>query len=256
MVRRPVAGLVLGAAAMVVASCRPATVSVAYTPTIGQHYGYRYEIEATVTRRVAGQRPRVTHLDTQLLAQERVQAVTRAGTRLRLVLTRDGGTPRSAVVLVDRAGSLAGVELVQGLDAAALGLADEGALGSGAAPAPPDGRLAPGDRWTIHQRHRTGHGRLERLGVVDGQDVAVMATSVTDVVDDAGRAGDSTTRVTGQVISEATTSYDLRGGAVRRSRSHATGSLRALLRPPAGVEARAVVATIDYDLTVRVTRTG
>jgi hypothetical protein len=255
MVRRPLAGLVLGAAAVLLASCRPATVSVAYAPSIGQRYAYRYEIEATVTRRVPGEAAQVTHLDTQLIAQERVQAVTRAGTRLRLVLTRDGGTPRSAVVLVDRAGSLAGLELVQGLDAAALGLADEGALGSGGAPAPPDGQLAPGDRWTIRTHGRTGHGRLERLGVVDGHDVAVMATSVTDAVDDAGRAGSSTTRVTGRVTSDATTSYDLHGGAVRRSRSRAIGTLRALLRPPAGVDARAVQATIDYELTVRVTRT-
>jgi hypothetical protein len=91
---------------------------------------------------------------------------------------------------------------------------------------------------------------------VDGHDVAVMATSVTDVVDAPGRAGTSTTRVTGRVRSDATTSYDLHGGAVRRSRSHATGTLRAVLRPPAGVAARAVPATIAYDLTVRVTRTS
>jgi hypothetical protein len=256
MVRRPLAGLALGAAAMVLASCRPATVSVAYAPTIGQRYGYRYEIEATVTRRVAGRRPQVTHLDTTLLARERVQAVTRAGTRLRVVLTRDGGTPRTAVVLVDRAGSLAGIELVPGLDATTFGLVGRGALGPGGTTAPPDRRLAPGDRWTIREDGRRGHGRLERLGVVDGEDVAVVVSSTTDQVDETGRTGASATHVVGRVTSAATTSYDLHGGAVRRSRSHSTGTLRALVRPPTGVEASAVQATIAYDVTVRVTRTG
>jgi hypothetical protein len=256
MVRRPL-GLVVGAAVVaVVTACQPATVSVAYTPAIGQRYGYRYEIDATVTRRVAGQAPDVEHLDAQLVAQERVQAHSRAGTRLRLVLVRDGGTPRSAVVLVDRAGSLAGIELVQGLDATTFGLAGRGSFGPGTATAPPNGRLAPGDRWTIRGEGRRGHGRLERLGVVDGQDVAVMATAVTEQVDEAGQAGTSATHVKGQVTSDATTSYDLQGGAVRRSRSHSTGTLRALLRPPSGVDASAVQATLEYDVTVRVTRTS
>jgi hypothetical protein len=255
MVRRPLALLGLGAPLLLFA-CRSATVSVAYAPAIGQRYAFRYEIEATVTRRIAGAAPQVTRVDTQLIAQEQVRSRSPAGTRLLVVLTRDGGTPRTAEVLVDRAGSLAAIELVGGLDAASLGVADTGSLAPNQGLAPPDRRLAPGDRWTISGSGRTGHGWLAQLGVVDGQDVAVVDTSVSESVDDALQADSRATQVTGAIASVATTSYDLAGGAVRRSHSHSSGTLHALLSPPSGVAARAVQATIDYDVTVQVTRTS
>jgi hypothetical protein len=255
MVRRPVGGLAV-AALCVLVGCRPATVSVGFSPAIGDRYAYRYEIHATITRDVQGRPPEVVHLDTELSARQEVQALTKGGARIRLVLTRDGGVPRTAVVLVDRAGSLEGIELVEGLDAAAFGVGGDDTLGPSHLTGPPDRPLAPGDRWTIREATRHGSGRLDRLGVVDGEDVAVVATSITDDVDEAGLAGTSSTHVTGALRTTATTSYDLRGGAIRRSRSHSSGRLDARLAPPAGVTARAVHATIGYDVTVRVTRTG
>jgi hypothetical protein len=255
MVRRP-AGVLAVAALGVLFGCRPATVSVGFTPAIGDRYSYRYEIHATITREVQGQLPEVVHLDTELSARQEVRAITKGGARIRLVLTRDGGVPRTAVVLVDRAGSLEGIELVEGLDAEAFGVAGDDTLGPTHLTGPPNRPLAPGDRWTIREATRHGSGRLDRLGVVDGEDVAVVATSITDDVDEAGRAGTSTTHVTGALRTTATTSYDLRGGAIRRSRSHSRGRLDARLAPPAGVTAKAVHATIGYDVTVRVTRTG
>jgi hypothetical protein len=92
--------------------------------------------------------------------------------------------------------------------------------------------------------------------VVDDEDVAVVRTVVTEPVDRSLRAADSPTRVRGTLRSGGTTAYDLADGAIRRSGSWSRGELRALLRPPAGVDAEPVQATIRYEVTVDVTRLG
>jgi hypothetical protein len=258
MARRPPARGLLAATAAIAAlpllACRPATVSVSYAPEVGDRYGYAYEISATVTRTVEGAKPEVTHVDTELSADQVVQARTERGARIRLRLTREGGAPRTAVAIVDRAGSLEGVELVAGLGDAVLGVADEDAIVPNL-PGPPDRPLAPGDRWSIASGRRTGEGHLERLGVIDGVDVAVVRTTATEDLARDVTAGASATEVRGRVRSGATTSYDLDGGAIRRSRSWSRGEVRAELQPPEGVDARPVVATISYEVTVAVTRT-
>ncbi len=246
---------VLGALGILaVGACRDATVSVAFTPDVDDTYEYRYDIDAEVTRSVEGQEPEVVEIDTVLVADQQVLARTPHGARIELVLTREGGVPRSAVALVDRAGSLEGVELVEDLDAAVFGIAGSDALVPTHLDGPPDGPLAPGDRWTFGEGARRGSGRLERLGVIDGSDVAVVRTSVSEDLSRSLRAGASATQVTGTLRSGARTSYDLDDGAIRRSRSWSRGSFDAVLAPPPGVVADAVRATIDYDVSVRVTR--
>lgn len=257
MPRRPPVGLVAAAmGTLVLLGCRPSTVSVAYTPQVGDRYAYRYEIEVTITRSLEGAEPEVVHLDTELVARQEVRARTPRGARINLELTREGGATRTAVAIVDRAGSLEGVELVEGLGAAVLGVADEDALVPTHLAGPPDRPLAPGDRWSIRAGDRTGEGRLERLGVIDGSDVAVVRTTASEDVSRAVQAGASATEVSGHVRSGATTSYDLVDGAIRRSRSWSHGQIDALLEPPSGVEAEPVHATIGYEVTVRVTRIG
>jgi hypothetical protein len=257
MARRPPARGLLVATALLAAAplwaCRPSTVSVSYAPAIGDRYAYRYEISATVTRRIEGEAPQVTQVDTELLAEQVVEARTARGTRIRVRLTREGGTPRTAVAIVDRAGSLEGVELVEGLGVAVPGVADDAIVPT--LPGPPDSPLAPGDRWSIASGRRTGEGRLERLGVVDRRDVAVVRTTATEDLARDVQAGASATEVRGRVRSGATVSYDLDGGAVRRSRSWSRGEVRAELQPPEGVDAEPVRATISYEVTVEVTRT-
>lgn len=247
-----VAALALGA--LVAVGCRPATVSVAYAPAVGARYAYRYEIRATVTRALEGAEPEVVHLDTELTVRQEVRALTDRGARIRLELTRGGGAPRTVVAVVDRAGSLEGVELVEGLGAAVLGVADEDDIVPTHLPGPPDRALAPGDRWSIDEGDRRGEGRLERLGVIDGSDVAVVRTTATEDLDGSLQAGASATDVRGQVSSGATTSYDLADGAIRRSSSWSRGQVAARLRPPTGIDAEPVGATIDYRVDVRVTR--
>lgn len=235
--------------------CRPATVSVAFTPEVDAVYAYRYEIEGTVTRTVDGQEPEVTRLDTELVAEQQVQERTAGGARIRLELAREGGVARTAVVLVDRAGSLEGVELVEDLDAAVFGVAGSDSLLPTHLGGPPDRPLAPGDTWHAGDDRRESSGRLERLGVVDGVDVAVVRTTAREALDRTGRAGESATRVSGTLRSGARTTYDLADGAIRRSRSWSQGTFEAEVAPPLGVAADPVHATIEYDVTVRVTRT-
>ena len=234
--------------------CRPATVSVAFTPDVDAVYDYRYEIEGTVTRTVEGEQPEVTRVDTRLVAEQQVVERTPEGARIRLELAREGGVARTAIVLVDRAGSLEGVELVQDLDAAFFGVAGHDTLVPTHLGGPPDRPLAIGDTWEL-EAPRHGSGRLERLGVVDGEDVAVVRITATDELARTVRTGESSTRVSGTLRSWARTSYDLADGAIRRSRSSSRGTFEAELAPPRGVIAEPVRATIDYDVSVRVTRT-
>lgn len=261
MARRPVqvrrAGLAVAAvllAGLASAACRPSTVSVSYSPAVGARYAYRYEIEATITRALEGAEPEVVHLDTQLTVRQEVRALTARGARIRLELTREGGAPRTVVAVVDRAGSLEGVELVEGLGAAVLGVADEDDIVPTHLPGPPDRPLAPGDRWSIDEGDRTGEGRLTRLGVIDGSEVAVVRTTASEELDGSLQAGASATDVRGRVASGATTSYDLSDGAIRRSSSWSRGEVEARLQPPAGIEAEPARATIGYEVSVRVTR--
>ena len=255
MLRRPRALLLVPLLlSLAVAACRSDTVSVAYDPAVGDRYEYRYEIDATVTRAVDGGPEEVLAVDTELLAKQLVQARTRAGARIRLELTREGGAPRTAVVLVDRAGSLEGVELVDDLDAAVFGVAGADTLVPTHLGGPPDRPLAPGDRWTVSDGPRHGTGRLVRLGVVDGADIAVVRTEVAEDLTRSLQAGGSATRVRGTLHSGGVTAYDLDDGAIRRSRTWSRGELQAELRPPPGVDAEPVQATIGYDVSVRVTR--
>jgi hypothetical protein len=240
----------LGAAALV-AGCREHTVDLGFRPEQGDSYVYRYEIEADLTRALEGAEPEVTELDTVLLVDQEVLDETAAGARVQVELRRDGGDPRTAVVVLDRAGSLQGIEAVDGL-------ADEGLVAApsilGASPSLPDDHLAPGQRWTVDADGRRSTGRLERLGVIDGEKVAVVRTTTTDDVRDEVEAGVSLATLEGTVSARSTTSYDLDDGAVRRSVTASTGTLAVRFAPPTGVDAEPVDGTIGYDVRVRVTR--
>jgi hypothetical protein len=254
MVRRRVAGFA-AVVALALLGCRESTVSVAFHPEIGDRYRYRYEIAVTITRQVEGEPADTIELEEELTADQEVLERTRDGAQVEVEIVRDGGSPRTAVVLLDRAGSLQGIQLVEGLEAEVFGLTDADSLVGTHADGPPDEALAPGDRWTIEDGVRRGSGRLQRLAVIDGQDVAVVRTSTREDLDESVTAGASATDVTGTLRSGATTSYDLSDGAIRRSRSWSRGRIEAVIEPPAGVTAEPADATITYDIRVRVTRT-
>jgi hypothetical protein len=250
--RRLLIAVVLLVGAVAVGACRSGTVTLAYAPEPGDRYAYRYEIEATVTRSLEGSEPTVTEVRTTLDADQEVLEVSPGGVRAEVTLRRDGGAPRRAEVRLDRAGTLEGVDLIEGQQTDVFGLDTLG----GVLPtiALPEGPLAPGDRWSLDDGTVTGEGRLERLGVVDGKHVAVVATDTTQPIEDTVPTGPTTAALGGELRATGTTAYDLHDGSVRRVTARARGAVQARIAPPPGVDRGAVLGSITYDIRVQVTR--
>lgn len=252
MDRRVVTGaLVAGLAAL--SACRANTVRIDPDPQVGDRSRYRYEIEATITRALDGGEPATTEIATSLLTDQEIVALTDDGIEAEVTLRRDGAAGRSARVLLDRSGAIRGIELVEGLSADSLGLSQLGSL-LPPTPAPPTGRLTLGTRWSISDGPLNGRGRLTRLGVIDGQDVAVVDTTVASPIDDAVAAETSAATLVGELRSKTTAAYDLSDGSIRRSSARSHGDVQARIEPPAGVDAAPALGTITYDILVRVTR--
>jgi hypothetical protein len=252
MGRRLAVALVVLVSAPVLASCRASSVSLSFAPEQGDEQSYRYEIEATITQTLDGAPPRVTELRTTLRADQEVLEVAPTGVRAEVTLRRDGGAPHRAEVRLDDAGILQGVDLIEGQPTSIFGLDDLGGVLSTVAP--PEGALAPGDRWSIDAEDVAGEGRLLRLGVIDGEDVAVVATDLTQPVEETTPVGATSAALDGDLRSIATTAYDLRDGSLRRATTRSRGAVQARIAPPPGIEADAVLGTITYDVRVRVTR--
>ena len=254
MGRRLGAALVLLVGASLATGCRPSTVTLTFAPQVGDRYTYRYEVDATVTRSLDGAAPAVSDLHTTIEAEQEVLEVSPGGVRAAVTLRRDGEAPRSTEVRLDRAGALQGVDLIEGQPAGVFGLRDlDGVLPTVALPSR---ALAPGDRWSLDGASLAGEARLARLGVIDGEDVAVIVTRTSEPIEDTVPTGTTTAALQGQLRARATTAYDLRDGSLRRSTSRARGQVQVRIAPPPGVDSAAASGTITYDIRVRVTRLG
>src|SRR3546814_3481766 len=115
MVRRGGTALVALGAITVLGGCRDHTVDLRFRPATGTTYEYRYEIEATLSRSLDGEEPEVTELDTVLLVDQTILTADADGARVEVELRRDDGPATTAMVVLDRAGSLQAVEAVEGL---------------------------------------------------------------------------------------------------------------------------------------------
>ncbi len=245
--------------AVTTSGCRPDTVTLGFQPAPGATYRYRYELELHLERALDGSAAKVTDLDTVITAEVTIVSTTPAGTRARLAIRRDGGTAQRLTVVIDRAGSLRGIEEIAGLPTSELGVGGLGAvLGLAVAP-PPTGPVAIGDTWSFGDdgqagRPITGDARLDRLGVIDGEKVAEVGSALRSPIDEAIDAGPSGTQLSGEIRSDASTTYDLVDGAIRRAHAVAHGDVDVLIHPPAGSQAADAHGTITYDLVVRTTR--
>ena len=261
MRRRPTTALVLAIAvlAATLSACRPDTVTLGFEPEDGATYWYRYELVLHLERALDGEAPTVTDLDTVITAKVTIVGTTSEGTRARLVIRRDGGDEQTLTVLIDRAGSLRGIEEVAGLPADAFGVGGlSSVLGMSVSP-PPNEPVAIGDAWTVGGDvagavPATGEARLERLGVIDGEKIAEVASQLRQTIADDVAAGPSGSYLSGDLRSDTTTSYDLVDGAVRGSDATARGDVDVVIRPPAGSTALSVHGRITYELSVQTTR--
>jgi hypothetical protein len=256
MRRRRIAALAAVVASGVFVGCRPDTVRLGFEPEVGATYRYVYEIEATITRTVEGEAPRTSELSVTLESTQTVTEVTAEGTRLEVTLQSSSTeAPSTASVVVDRAGSLQAIQQIDGLPASTTGLSTD-ALLAAAATETPDRPLAVGDRWEVRQGTIRGDGRLDRLGILDGDPAAFVEIDLLEALSATEETGGSQVVLEGDLRTSATTAFDVEDGSVREGHTHSRGDVDVVVAPPAGVDATPVEARVTYELRVTTTRTG
>jgi hypothetical protein len=226
--RKPAALLL---AALSLGACRDGTVRVAFRPEVGARYTYRVRVAADVVTRIADRPVRRTTDEDVFTARHTVLAAGRDGSRVEVRLESEGQEPRTFVVRLDRAGRLAEVQRIEGIPADVLGGLGLSEIFPAAAGELPDRPLAPGDRWRID---RDGSGRLTRLGVVDGRRRATVESDYVLPVSRTTSDGERPLRLEGDQRTRATSSYDVRDGAVEHVVADTTGRFRITVLPPSG----------------------
>jgi hypothetical protein len=238
------------------AGCRSEAVTLGFEPAEGARYAFAYEIVGTVTTTVEGEAPERVELRTSLRSTQEVVGATPDGVVVAVELRSEGGAPRTAEVVLDRAGSLRSIERIEGLPVDTFALPAAGSLVASEAAAPPDGPLVLGDRWTIGEAGLTGEARLARLGVLDGSAAAQVTATLTEAIDRVDEVGDSDVRLAGTLRSTTSTDYDLVDGSIRRATTTTAGRVEATIAPPEGITAEPVQASIRYELEVVTRRLG
>ena len=246
------------------AACRDHTVQVTFRPEVGAVYQYEVRVSSRSEIRLEGEEPEVTTDEVVLRSQHTVLDAGPLGVRVRVVLAQAGTVPQAFVVRFDRSAQLESVEAVEGPtpDADAGGGLGISEIFPTAAGAPPDRRLAPGDTWRVDDEvvvpgsdapaRLRGSGRLVELGVVDGREVARLASRATLRVASSTVVGDLSLDGT-QVIEQRAT-YDLADGSVRSARSKTVGRFDVEVAPPVGTGSDAVPGTLRVEVTSTTTR--
>lgn len=232
--------------------CREPTVELGLDVEVGDEQEYRYEIEIEVVHAVDDGESETVTLDTVVTAEQRIVAVDESGATAEVTLHTDGGTPRVTEVRLDPSGLLGGVNLIAGEDLDVFGL---GSVARMLPPVPlPSDRVSVGTEWPARAETTSGTVRLDRLGIVDDQPVAVVTSDLVDEVEEVRPAADTTATVLGEVRSVTTVAFDLDDGTARRVRSTSTGDLTSAIMPPPGVDADPVSGTISYTVRVEAVR--
>ncbi len=259
--------LVIAVLAFVVAACDPHTVAIRFDPAVGDGYRFRSDITTEIERTIDGA---TTGEDSEsvLVATERIVAVDDDEVTVEVTLERDGSTQRTYEVRFDRGDRLTAIDLVEGVPADALGL-DLATDLPGDVASPPDGPLEPGVSWEIARTFAPagrdalvtvrGRGRVESLGVVDGNDVAVIVVELSVPIRSRIDTADGVVTVRGTQSSTSRTTYDLDDGAARGDDTEIRGTVEVLVEPPAGIVAAPARGTIGYRIdiaTVRVPTDG
>jgi hypothetical protein len=245
-----------------VAACEPGTVVIRFDPAVGDGYRFRSDVTTEVERTIDGETT-VEEATSELLATERIVAVGADEITVDVTLERDGAIQRSYEVRFDRGDRLTAIDLVEGVPADALGLDLANDLPADLA-SPPPGPLEPGETWIIERIIEVagqedpivvhGRGRVEALGVVDGNDVAVVVVELRVPIRNAIETTDGVVRVQGDQVSRSETTYDLADGAARSDRTDITGDLEVRVTPPSGVSAAPVAGTISYRVSTETER--
>ncbi|HVF74711.1 MAG TPA: hypothetical protein VM938_06655 [Acidimicrobiales bacterium] len=247
--------LLLVASVAGLAGCQDGTVQVAFRPATGARYDYRVTVTAEVVTRIGDRPERRSTEDDVFTARHSVLSTGDDGSRVEVRVEAAAEEPRTFVVRLDRAGQLAEVQRIEGVPADILGGLGLSEIFPAAAAAPPERGLAPGDRWDI-QGLVTGTGRLTALGVVGGRN---LATVESDYVLPVGRVADdggNRVRLDGSQRTTATSTHDLRDGAVQEVRAETAGTFTLQLLPPEGTSGPIVPGTLEVRVRSVTTRLG
>ena len=232
------------AAELLLTGCRPGTVRVNFRPPPGARYQYETEVRQVTVTRLSGRPEERSTEEATLRADDTVIDSGPDGVRMRVVLQRSGSPTRTFVVRFDRAAQLAGVETVEGLPAAVLGaLSLPEDILPGAAGAPPNRPLAPGESWTIDSPLRLpgtqptrleGSGRLVELQVVGGgRQVASIQARTRLPLARSTELRDSRLSLDGVEVTDSVSTHAISDGAIEELRAVTRGDF-ALVLAPAG----------------------
>ena len=245
------------AAVVIGTGCESGTVNLAYQPRPGDRYSYRVEVDAVAVAKIGDEAPRRTQSTNVFEAQHAVLEAGPSGSRVQVRLSEQGGLPRTFVVRLDRAAQLAAVQSIEGLPASALGGLGLSEIFPAAAVAPPDRPLAPGARWEIDEpvqlatpepSRLVGRGRLAKLGVVDGREVATVESEYRLPVRRTAQERRSQLVLSGSQGTDASTTYDLGDGSVVSVAARTNGTYDIMLLPPPGTPGTPIPGTLEVDV--------
>lgn len=264
--------LVIALLAIPLTACRDDTIRVSFRPAVGAVYRYEVTVASRSEVRIPGERPDVREEEVVLQSEHTVLDAGPDGVRVRVILGNASGSVRTFVVVFDRAAQLESVEAddaaavgetaASGSDPAAFGISE---IFPAAAGAPPDRRLAPGERWEVDdlvavpgavgEAQLLGEGRLVELGIDDGEKVARLATStVLRLQVTQQDVGGETVLLDGEQLTEQRSTHDLVDGAVRSASSTTRGTFALQIEPPFGQLRDAVRGTLEVRVTSKTVR--
>lgn len=257
--------LVAAALALIGTACREDTVRLSYQPRPGDRYSYRVEVQAEAVTTVGDEAPRRTQNTNVFESEQSVLDAGPSGTRVQVRLRELGGLPRNFVVRLDRAAQLAEVQSIEGLPASALGGLGLSEIFPAAAGAPPDQPLSPGSRWAIdepvqlaspEQSRLAGEGRLAKLGVVDGREVATVVSTYRLPVQRTAVERRSRLELSGSQDTNASTTYDLKDGSVVSVEARTNGTYGVMLLPPDGTPGTPIPGKLTVEVRSVTRRVG
>jgi hypothetical protein len=261
-VRRSLIAAALGAA-LVVGACRPDTVHISFKPPSGGVYRYDVHVRAVSVSALGTARPRRSVDDFVLHAEHRVAAVGAHDTEVQVTLDIPGVGRRTFSARFDRGAQLTEIQRIEGVPAAALGQLGLSELLPGAAGAPPQRALSPGDRWTIDSpaallggggARLRGQGRLAELGVIRGHDVATIESRYHLPVKRTAEIGNANIELDGVQTTAVTTVRTLADGAVESANAVTRGTFEMTLVPPDNSGGAPVGGNLTIEVTSKTTR--
>ena len=260
--RRRVASTVvaLTLAATGLVGCREGTVRLTFRPEAGTTYRYEVEVRTVSEVRMGRQAPEIREEDVVLTAEHTVLRAGEDGVEVRVLLQEPGGPERVFEVVFDRAAQLEEVQSIEGVPDDRLGTLGISEIFPAAAGAPPDRPLAPGASWIIDDAIRlpdgsaaatqlTGSGRLVELAVVEGVEVARLASAARLPLESRQASPEGSLNLSGSQVTEYAATHDLEDGAVREATSNTVGNFDLEIGPPPGLGTEPVSGTLRVEVS-------